>query len=275
VKWRLRSGRGDGRRRENMANNRQQILDYYDDGWHPLVAEYYGHSDYMNYGYWAADTKNQAEASDNLVRKLLSMIPDKKGRILDVACGRGASTRHLLRYYESSDIVAINISEKQLKRASELAPGCTFLLSDATRLEFPSCSFDNVICVEAAFHFDTRDSFYREAFRVLKPGGLLVTSDILGPKMWQRAVPANALTSPGELADHLASAGFANVRVIDATLECWKSFSSHVGAWPHRERKAGRMDLKTYIPAVLFTKVYNSLFKFGVRYYLLTSAQKP
>jgi hypothetical protein len=48
VKWRLRSGRGDGRRRENMANNRQQILDYYDDGWHPLVAEYYGHSDYMN-----------------------------------------------------------------------------------------------------------------------------------------------------------------------------------------------------------------------------------
>jgi MPBQ/MSBQ methyltransferase len=258
-----------------MANHREPILDHYDGDWHPLVAEYYGHSDYMNYGYWAADTKNQAEASDNLVGKLLSMIHDKKGRILDVACGRGASTRHLMRYYQASDIVAINVSEKQLNRASELAPGCTFLLSDATRLEFQNCSFDNVICVEAAFHFDTRDSFYREAFRVLKPGGLLVTSDILGPKSWQRAVPANALTSPGEIADHLASAGFANVRVIDATLECWKSFSNHVGAWPHRERKAGRMDLKTYIPAVLFTKVYKSLFKFGVRYYLLTSAQKP
>jgi ubiquinone/menaquinone biosynthesis C-methylase UbiE len=258
-----------------MANIRQQILDFYDGGWHPLVAEYYGHSDYMNYGYWTAETRNQAEASDNLIGKLLAMIPEKKGRILDVACGRGASTRHLLRYYQPSDIVAVNISEKQLKRASELAPGCTFLLRDATRLEFPDCSFDNVMCVEAAFHFDTRDSFYREAFRVLKPGGLLVTSDILGPRMWQRAVPANALTSPGEIADHLASAGFKNVQVIDATRECWKSFSSHVRAWPREERSAGRMTLTTYIPASLFATLFSSLFDFGVRYYLLTSAQKP
>ena len=36
----------------SMANNRQRILDFYDRAWHPLVAEYYGHSDYMNYGYW-------------------------------------------------------------------------------------------------------------------------------------------------------------------------------------------------------------------------------
>jgi MPBQ/MSBQ methyltransferase len=126
----------------SMANNRQRILDFYDRAWHPLVAEYYGHSDYMNYGYWTGETETQAEASESLVGKLLSMIPDKKGRILDVACGRGASTRHLLRYYQSSDIVAINISQQQLKRASELAPGCTFILRDAARLEFPDCFFD-------------------------------------------------------------------------------------------------------------------------------------
>lgn len=129
-----------------MANNRQRILDFYDRAWHPLVAEYYGHSDYMNYGYWTGETETQAEASESLVGKLLSMIPDKKGRILDVACGRGASTRHLLRYYQSSDIVAINISQQQLKRASELAPGCTFILRDAARLEFPDCFFDNHLC---------------------------------------------------------------------------------------------------------------------------------
>ena len=46
-------------------------------------------------------------------------------------------------------------------------------------------------------------------------------------------------------------------------------------AWPHQERKAGRLDLATYIRALLFTYIFSSVFNFGVRYYLLTSAQKP
>ena len=46
-------------------------------------------------------------------------------------------------------------------------------------------------------------------------------------------------------------------------------------AWPAEQRKAGRIDVATYIAAVLFTGLFSSLFHFGVHYYLLTSAQKP
>ena len=66
-----------------------------------------------------------------------------------------------------------DISAKQLEAAHENAPGCAFHLMDATDLKFPDGSFENMICVEAAFHFDTRGQFFREAVRVLQPGGRL------------------------------------------------------------------------------------------------------
>ena len=56
--------------------HQQRILNFYDRGWHPLVDEYYGHSNYMNYGYWTAGATSQAEACEHLIAKLLAMIPD-------------------------------------------------------------------------------------------------------------------------------------------------------------------------------------------------------
>jgi ubiquinone/menaquinone biosynthesis C-methylase UbiE len=243
--------------------------------------QFYDDSGFYNFGYWDANATSQRDASEALVDELVGRIPNKGGRILDVACGPGATTRRLMRSYAPGMITGINISEAQLAEARERAPGCTFHRMDATRLDFPAEQFDAVICVEAAFHFDTRDAFVREALRVLKPGGSLVLTDMLfreftRPIAAYLQVPlANFAPDIASFAARLEAAGFEAVRVQDATQACLGGFRRHLACWPASEHKSGRMTLGKSIGASLLSRIIARYFGAVCKTYLIASARKP
>lgn len=242
---------------------------------------YYEDSGFYNFGYWDTHANSQREASEALVDQLLGRIPNKGSSILDVACGPGGSTRQLMRSYAPDKITAVNISKAQIAAARKRAPRCAFLLMDGTRLDFPEAQFDAVICVEAAFHFKTRDTFLREALRVLKPGGSLVLSDMLfrgflKPLGEFGQVPrANFVPDIASYRARMETAGFEGVNVQDVTQACLGGFRRHLARWPASEHHGGRMKLSKTIAASLLSAIIAQYFGIVCKTYLIASARKP
>jgi MPBQ/MSBQ methyltransferase len=103
----------------------------------------------------------------------------KTGKLLDVGCGIGGSSRILAQEY-GYDVTGVTISPQQVDRARQLTPpevGAKFAVDDAMALSFPDETFDIVWSIEAGPHMPDKQVFARELLRVLKPGGVLVVAD--------------------------------------------------------------------------------------------------
>ncbi len=269
---------GEARGRESPL---ERMVRVYDSALVRHRRGYYDNSGFFNFGYWGAGAQTQPEASAALVDELVARIAVKGGRILDVACGVGASTRRLMQSYAPETITAINISEAQIAEAKKLVPECTFLQMDATRLDFPDDHFDAVMCVEAAFHFDTREEFLKEALRVLKPGGSLVLSDILyrrlaTPLVAPTHVPrANFVPNVASYRRLLEQVGFDPVDVQDATAACLGRFRKNLSRWPMTQHRAGRLTFHTALLRATMARGIAWYFGATCKAYVLASARKP
>ncbi len=134
---------------------------------------------FWNYGLWDSRTTEPGQASEQLMEYLLAKLPPNPGRILDVAFGKGESTRRLCRSFGEQNVVGINVAGDQLDAAHKRGVRCEMHVMDAARMQFEPGSFDAILCIEAAFHFRTRADFLEQAHSILRPGGCLVMSDML------------------------------------------------------------------------------------------------
>lgn len=140
---------------------------------------------YLNLGYWK-NTNNTKIACEQMIEEVIKYSNIQNGQmILDAGFGYGDQDIYLSKKFPNLTIHGVNIIENQVQKAQEKViengfENQIFLKNgDAVALNFTNNYFDVILAIESAFHFNTREKFFKEAYRTLKKNGVICLTDCL------------------------------------------------------------------------------------------------
>lgn len=169
--------------------------------------------------------------------------------ILDVGSGIGGPARFLAQRF-GCRITGIDLIQefcevaRHVTRMVGLADRVSFEQGDALAMPFEAASFDGAYSMNVSMNIADKSGFYGEIYRVLRPGGWLVLSELaLGPSgepdyptPWARTADSSFLVTPAETIAGLESSGFTVLSSRD-TVEENLDFSARSRAMVERGEK--------------------------------------
>jgi cyclopropane fatty-acyl-phospholipid synthase-like methyltransferase len=185
---------------------------------------------YLNLGYWrgTSDYKTAAEAMVDLLAEAADI--QEGDVVVDAGCGFGDQDLRIARTRRPARVHGVNVTALQIEhaRTHNADPRIEYHVCSATELPFESGSVDRVVSLEAAFHFDTRETFLAEAYRVLRPGGRIAVIDLVplekegevktgglrgAMERWASQIPGANVYGVTRYGEILRSIGFVDCRL--------------------------------------------------------------
>jgi len=163
----------------------------------------------------------QKEVCSRLLEKL-DYIKLSPHLILDAGVGTGEAVTPLMKRYKKSRVVALDLSERMLEKASKqggLLRKPERVCADIEQLPFSDNSFELIFSSLSLQWCNDLQAAMQDFLRILKPGGLLLFTTF-GPDTlkelracWQQvdnAVHVNQFTDMHDIGDTLLQVGFAD-----------------------------------------------------------------
>lgn len=164
--------------------------------------------------------------------------------VLDIGCGLGGAARTLAEVYGCA-VTGVDLTPSfcaaatEMSRWTGLADRTTFRVGDACALPFDEGSFDAAVTIHAAMNIPDKPAVYREARRVLRPGGVFAIYDVLQgeggevlfPVPWAGDPSISHLVTPEEMRAMVTAAGFDLLDEVDSTeasLEWFRSLAERI-----------------------------------------------
>jgi SAM-dependent methyltransferase len=126
----------------------------------------------------AQQTSHEITKASGTMGRYLRELPSADVDVLDYGCGWGGETLWLARQVRSVigfDVEDSSVSQARAAARDEGISNCSFLSSQDGRIPLDAASVDAVFSTDTFEHVMDLDRAFSEIYRVLRPGGLLVT----------------------------------------------------------------------------------------------------
>ncbi len=158
------------------------------------------------------------EATDQLLSQLAI---EHSTRVLDIGCGIGGTSRHIAAGW-GAQVTGVDLTPAYVAAASDLsaraglADRTQFVQGSALDLPVADNTFDLATMFHVGMNVEAKSALFREAARVLVPGGTFALYDVMRlgsgeipyPQPWAEAPTWSFVATPAQYREAADDAGF-------------------------------------------------------------------